>query len=106
MDDPAAMAKDRQKRMLLMKKNLKARDWMGDKSLEHIHEVSYDLPEECLFFLSNDLPFTFNFLYALFIEADEFFNEVKVIKLKSIISSINIVVLLLYFCREMINTLK
>jgi hypothetical protein len=77
MRDPEAMAKDRQKRKTLMKKNLETRDWMGDSSMEHIHEVGYDLPEECLFFLSNDLPFTFNYLYSVFLEAASFFYAPK-----------------------------
>jgi hypothetical protein len=38
---------------------------MGDATMENLHEVGFDLPEECLFDLSDELPFSFHFLYTI-----------------------------------------
>lgn len=37
---------------------------MGDKTMEGLHEIGHDLPEECLLFLSDHLPWSFHNIYT------------------------------------------
>ena len=37
---------------------------MGDKTMEGLHEIGHDLPEECLLFLSDQLPWSFHNIYT------------------------------------------
>lgn len=66
------MDKDLANRKELVRKRIKEREWLGNDSLEHIHEIGHDLPEECLFAMSNVLPLNFQLLYVCFMEGKEF----------------------------------
>jgi hypothetical protein len=37
---------------------------MGDATMEGLHELGHDLPEECLLFLSDHLPWSFHNIYS------------------------------------------
>lgn len=56
---------DRQERAEFMRKRLESRSQLGDQTMENLHEIGYDLPEECLFNMSDELPFSFHFLYTV-----------------------------------------
>jgi hypothetical protein len=55
---------DREKRASYIRKLVKSRAFIGDSSLDHIHEVDPDLPEECLFALTDELPLHMQHIYA------------------------------------------
>ena len=57
-------AKDRFDRSEFVRKLINTRKRMGDRALEHIHEVGYDLPEECFLALSDSVPCLLQYLYA------------------------------------------
>ncbi|RYH32602.1 sulfotransferase [archaeon] len=54
---------DCEKRKEFVRKRIEERKLMGDDGLEKYHEVGHDLPEECLFGLSDEIPTTFHYLY-------------------------------------------
>jgi hypothetical protein len=37
---------------------------MGDKTMEGLHEIDHNLPEECLLYLSDQLPWSFHNIYT------------------------------------------
>ncbi len=37
----------------------------GDRTLDDFHEIGYDLPEECLFALSDEMPLSFHYVYMI-----------------------------------------
>jgi hypothetical protein len=45
---------------------------MGDKTMEGLHEIGHDLPEECLLFLSDQLPWSFHNIYTCLREMPSF----------------------------------
>jgi len=55
---------DRNKRMKFIKKLLETRKSMGDHALEKIHEIGYDLPEECLLGLCDELPVLIQYFHS------------------------------------------
>lgn len=67
---PAEHESDRQKRISYVKKLIKTRETIGDGSLKHIHEIGYDLPEECLLGLSDQLPFHLSLMHACYMNLD------------------------------------
>ncbi len=64
VSEKAAFEADRNKRMNHIRKILEQRKTMGDHAVEHIHEVEYDLPEECLMGLTDALPVMLQYLYS------------------------------------------
>lgn len=62
---------DREVRKNYIKKLLATRRSMGDSALEHIHEVGYDLPEECLLGLTDEFPVMLQFLYSDYMEIEK-----------------------------------
>ncbi len=71
------MNKDLASRRKYIKKMLDTRQAMGDRALQHIHEIAYDLPEECLLALTDEIPLLLSLLYPLFVHADDYFNGVN-----------------------------
>jgi hypothetical protein len=63
--------KDREKRKEFIRKLLETRKSMGDYALKHIHEVGYDLPEECLLGLSDELPILMQYFYSGYCNIDK-----------------------------------
>jgi hypothetical protein len=59
---------DRAKRAKYIKKLLATRKSMGDYALERIHEVGWDLPEECLLGLTDELPVHLQFFHSVYLE--------------------------------------
>lgn len=62
--------KDRLKRAKYVKKLLQTRKSMGDYALERIHEVGWDLPEECLLGLTDELPVHLQYFHSTYLEID------------------------------------
>lgn len=56
---------DRDLRAEFVKQRIQSRNQMGDQTMENLHEVGFDLPEECLFNLSDELPFSFHYLCTI-----------------------------------------
>ena len=69
-------AADREKRARFIRKLVKDRKAAGDSSLDHIHEIDADLPEECLMSLADELPLNLNYFYALILHWKKFFTEI------------------------------
>lgn len=63
-----------QRRMKFMKKLIATRQSLGDNALSHIHEVGYDLPEECLLALTDDMPIHMSYIYILYMIFDRFMS--------------------------------
>jgi hypothetical protein len=60
---PTLFQADREKRKEFIKKLIEERNVMGDDGLEKYHEVGHDLPEECLFALSDEIPTVLHYLF-------------------------------------------
>ena len=58
---------DRDKRAKYVKKLFQFRKTLGDSALQHIHEVDWNLHEECLFALSDELPVASCLLYSCYL---------------------------------------
>jgi hypothetical protein len=69
---PEDQEADRKKRAKYVRKLLDTRKSMGDYALERIHEVGWDLPEECLLGLTDELPVHLQFFHADYINIDSF----------------------------------
>jgi hypothetical protein len=65
-------ARDVVKRREHVRKLIDKRKFMGDHALEHIHEIGYDLPEECLMAMTDELPINLQFLYSCYVDGDSF----------------------------------
>ena len=50
---------------------MKTRKSMGDKALEHIHEIDWDLPEECFMTLSDEIPCLAQYFYSGYVHGEE-----------------------------------
>lgn len=74
VEDKSKYNEDRDKRLKFIEKRLEARNVMGDSGLEQFHEVGANLPEECLFALSDEIPTVFHYLSQVLMELD-YFNE-------------------------------
>ena len=68
-ESPSLHQKDRYKRSEFIRKLVDTRKSLGDHSLEHIHEVGYDLPEECIMALGDEIPVLLQQLYSLYDKA-------------------------------------
>jgi len=68
----AEKEKDAFKRKEHIRKLVDQRKFMGDHALEHIHEIGYDLPEECLMAMTDELPINLQFLYSCYVDGDSF----------------------------------
>ena len=55
---------DRNKRSAFIRKLIGTRKQLGDSSLDHIHDIDPDKPEECLIAMTDELPVHMQFLYA------------------------------------------
>lgn len=62
----ASFEKDKSFRANFIKKLMKTRKSMGDKAVEHIHEVEWDLPEECFMTLSDEIPCLVQYFYSAY----------------------------------------
>jgi hypothetical protein len=60
----AEFKKDREIRNVFIRHRIAERNFMGDNSLENLHEVGADFPEECLFALSDEVPLSFHYVYT------------------------------------------
>jgi hypothetical protein len=67
---PQEQEEDRVKRAKYIKKLLATRKSMGDYALERIHEVGWDLPEECLLGLTDELPVHLQFFHSAYLEIE------------------------------------
>ena len=72
--DEDEINKDRQKRAKHIQKLLESRKKLGDSSVDHIHEIGYDQPEECLVAMSDEMPLQMQFLYPNYMNADAFLS--------------------------------
>ncbi len=69
-DDMEKMNADREYRSRFVQKLLQTRRSMGDKALEHIHTVEWDLPEECFLGLADEVPLLVQYFYALYMHPE------------------------------------
>jgi hypothetical protein len=67
---------DSRKRAEAVRAQLKVRQDAGDRALEHIHEVGYDFPEECLMAMSDEIPCLTQNFYAVYMNTRDFFAQV------------------------------
>jgi hypothetical protein len=68
--------KDAKERAEGVRKQIQMRKEVGDRALEHIHEVVYDAPEECLMAMSDEIPCLSQHFYAVYMDSKRFFREV------------------------------
>ena len=73
---PSQHVADRKARAEAVKKILGVRRLLGDRTLDDFHEIGFDLPEECLFALSDEIPFSFHYVYTCMLNCDEFLGSV------------------------------
>ncbi len=59
----AEFAKDREARANYIRERLAERHRLGDDGFEKFHEVGYDLPEEDLFAMSDEIPLVFHMIF-------------------------------------------
>jgi hypothetical protein len=64
------MEEDRGSRARFVKKLMATRRSMGDKALEHIHTVEWDLPEECFLGLADEVPLLVQYFYASYMHPE------------------------------------
>jgi hypothetical protein len=67
---------DRKERAEKIKKVLGVRRLLGDRTVDDFHEIGFDLPEECLFALSDEMPLSFHYVYTCILNCDEFLESV------------------------------
>eukprot|EP00597_Dinobryon_sp_UTEXLB2267_P004715 CAMPEP_0170071386 /NCGR_PEP_ID=MMETSP0019_2-20121128/9342_1 /TAXON_ID=98059 /ORGANISM="Dinobryon sp., Strain UTEXLB2267" /LENGTH=443 /DNA_ID=CAMNT_0010279941 /DNA_START=160 /DNA_END=1491 /DNA_ORIENTATION=- len=72
--DPIA---DRKRRANKVRALLNTRKAMGDKALDHIHEIDADLAEECIIAMSDEIPMVMQYLHTAYVLADEWFDIVQ-----------------------------
>lgn len=70
------MDKDRESRAKFTRKLVATRKSLGDKALEHIHEIGADLPEECLMALTDELPISLQLLYSSYMQPHYYDNKI------------------------------
>lgn len=76
ISSPSQHLEDRKARAGDIKKILGVRRLLGDRTLDDFHEIGFDLPEECLFALSDEMPFSFHFVYTCMLNCDNFLGSV------------------------------
>lgn len=69
------MEADRHKRAMYTKKLIQTRKSLGDHALDHIHEIGYDLPEECIISMADEIPVLPQFLYTAYLSITEWFAQ-------------------------------
>ena len=69
-------ATDRVKRAADARQQVAGLNSLGDKTMENIHEVNSDLPEECIVAMSDEIPLSFHFLYSSFTNMTEYCKEI------------------------------
>lgn len=67
---------DIRKRSEEVRAQLKMRQDAGDRALEHIHEVGWDVPEECLMAMSDEMPCLTQYFYPVYMNFPEFRRKV------------------------------
>jgi len=72
--DKETLAADQEKRFQFIKKLIDQRKKLGDKALEHIHEVGADLPEECIMALTDEIPVGLAMLYSGYMQIDKYLS--------------------------------
>ena len=70
----AEYEEDLLKRKQFVKKLIEFRKSVGDNTLSHIHTFDYDLPEECLVALTDEIPIQLSLLYGVYVSSEEFLN--------------------------------
>ena len=70
--DPSGpeMQADRDSRAKFIRRLIATRKSMGDRALEHIHEIGSDNPEECFFALSDSVPCLSQYLYSMYMHPE------------------------------------
>jgi hypothetical protein len=73
--NPEGFQKDCNWRAKAIRKLIDQRNMMGDNSLQHIHEIGADLPEECHLALTDELPIHLSCLYTDYLNYELFLRE-------------------------------
>lgn len=74
-EDQTVQDADRAKRAKYIKKLIATRKSMGDHALERIHEIGWDLPEECLLGLSDELPILVQYFRSTYMKIQTLLSE-------------------------------
>lgn len=72
---PEEHDRDRKKRANFIRKLIDTRKSMGDSALSHIHEIGYDLPEECLLGLCDEMPILLQYLFTDYMHIEDFLSH-------------------------------
>lgn len=64
--DAKMIEKDKAERADFVRSLISTRESLGDSALKHIHEIGYDLPEECIFGLAAEIPCLPQFFYSAY----------------------------------------
>lgn len=73
-----ALKADRESRAAWVRKLVESRRRLGDRALQHIHEVDADLPEECIMGLNDEIPVGLCFLYSGYMNTDAYGGKIKI----------------------------
>lgn len=60
-----------------VKAQIKKRQDAGDRALEHIHEIAYNVPEECLIAMSDEIPCLTQNFYAAYMDMPTYFSQIS-----------------------------
>jgi hypothetical protein len=69
--------KDREERAEYWRNLLKQSKSLGNSTLDHIHEIDADLPEECHLALANEMPIQMSLFYSIYTQFHSFMNIVS-----------------------------
>jgi hypothetical protein len=72
----SAFDEDRAKRKEIIRKGMEERLSMGEDGLEKYHEIGHDLPEECIFGLSDEIPTIFHYSFNTLTNWEKFREKV------------------------------
>lgn len=73
---------DSKRRESFVKAQIKKRQDAGDRALEHIHEIGYDVPEECLMAMSDEIPCLTQNFYAAYMDMPAYFSQIGSVAVK------------------------
>jgi len=73
-----AFIADRESRATWVRKLVETRRRLGDRALQHIHEVDADLPEECIMALNDEIPVGLSFLYSGYMNTDAYGGKIPI----------------------------
>lgn len=80
---PEEKEKDSKKRINFVKQLIASKKQGGDLAVDHIHEVGYNLPEECLMAMNDEIPISLPMFYTSFTNYEYFLENIKTESIQS-----------------------